>query len=167
MILKELFEKGVDFQTFINLDGDINRDLILNTYNNIIIDGTLINSIKLIKKRINVLSFAEIWCPDCKINVPCLFKLTEINSNIQMRIVPREGNEEVMEKYKYEGKIRIPTFVVLDEEFNELGAFIETPKTLKRVINTGNELQVIIAKRKYNKGGYSIDTIEEVLSIIV
>ena len=166
MILKELFEKGVDFQTFINFDGDINRDLILNIYNNICIDETVINSIKLINKRINVLSFAEIWCPDCKINVPCLYKLTKLNSNIHMRIVPREGNEEVMEKYKFEGKIRIPTFVVLDEEFNELGAFIETPKTLKRVINTGNELQVIIAKRKYNKGGYAIDTIEELLSII-
>lgn len=166
MNLKEMFCKGVDFQEFISQDNDTNGQTVVDIYNSIRLDDDLIKSIKSIDKKINILGFAEIWCPDCIINVPAINKAIENNSNFDLKIVPREGNETCMEKYKLDGKIRIPTFVVLDDNFNELGVFVETPMTFKKVIKNSNEPEMIVAKRKYKKGDYILDTIEEVLQII-
>lgn len=166
MTFRKLFESGSVFEEFVNMDRDINKEKILEIYNSIILHEELIHKIKQIDCIIKILVFAEIWCPDCVINVPALQKMKDINPNIDFRILPREGNENYMEPYKVSGKAKIPTFIVLDEDFKEKGAFLETPKILKDIAAKGNQVEIMVAKRKYKKGEYIQNTIEEVLEII-
>ncbi|ABR50594.1 conserved hypothetical protein [Alkaliphilus metalliredigens QYMF] len=166
MDFKQLFEKGISFEKFIELDEDTNREKTLELYENIVLEEELIQRIRQIQTPIKILAFAEIWCPDCMINVPALQKMKAINEEIQMTILPREGNEEVMENYKLGGKPKIPTFIVMNEMYQELGFFIEMPKTLKDIAARGNQVEVIVGKRKYRKGEYIRDTIKEILNII-
>ncbi|AOY75149.1 thioredoxin family protein [Clostridium formicaceticum] len=166
MIFRELFASAGSFETFLKEDEDVNREKTLEIYENIFLEEQLIEKIKKIDKPIYVLAFAEIWCPDCMINVPALQKMRDINENIKIGILPREGNEAYMEDYKVGGKTKLPTFVILEENYKEKGVFIETPKIVRDIVANGNEVEVIVAKRKYKKGEYITNTIEEILAII-
>ena len=166
MTFQELFLTGCTFEDFVNKDMDINREKTLEIYNQIELDQELLNTIKTIETPIKVLAFAEIWCPDCMINVPALQKMQDINPLIEIKFLPREGNEVSLTKYKIGGKAKIPTFIIMDENFNELGAFIETPRIIKDIVAKGNQVEVIVAKRKYRKGEYVINTIKEIIDYI-
>ncbi len=166
MILKDLFFKGISFQEFLESSEDVYKQKIENIKNTINMDKKLMNKIKIIQKKIYILVFAEDWCPDCQINLPGVSFICDLNANINLRIVSREGNEEALNKYKLHGKPKIPTFIIMDEDFDELGVFIELPTILKEIINRGNEAEILVSKRKYKKGEYSKNTIDDVLKII-
>lgn len=166
MTFLELFELGISFETFLDKDKDVNKEKALEIYHHITLKEELINRIKQIDTRIKIIVFAEIWCPDCVINVPALQKMKDINPNIEFKILPREGNENHMEPYKVGGKAKIPTFIVLDDSFIEKGVFLETPKIIKDIAGKGTQVEMIVAKRKYRKGEYINNTIEEILAII-
>ncbi|WP_026478149.1 thioredoxin family protein [Alkaliphilus transvaalensis] len=163
----ELIGLSCTFAEFIDQDQDINREKTLEIYKGIEVDEDLLNKIKSINRPVHILAFAEIWCPDCIINVPAVQKISDINPQINVYILPREGYEEHLSNYKLAGKVKIPTFIVLDENFEELGAFIETPTLLRNLVAKGNQVEIIVAKRKYRKGEYIKDTIKEITNIIL
>lgn len=167
MKLQQLFKKGMFFEVFAPNDGDVNTEKLLEIYNKIEINEDLLSKIKSINKSIHILAFAEMWCPDCIINLPALKKISDINPNIAFKILPRESNEKYMEGYKIGGKPRIPTFVILNDKFEELGVFIENPKILDDIIGKGNQVEIIVARRKYKKGEYVNETIKEIINIII
>lgn len=166
MSVVDLFRKGQSFSAFVDQDKDTYKEKTLELYEKISVPEELVKKIKAIKKSINILVFAEIWCPDCMINVPVLQKITEINPNIKMSIVFRESNESYMEGYKLNGKPKIPTFVFLNEAYEEIGTFIEQPQVVKDVELKGKQVEIIVAKRKYRKGEFYIETMEEIIEII-
>jgi thiol-disulfide isomerase/thioredoxin len=164
--MEELFRAGSTFHEFVNKDKDTHKEKTLQNYHRIEVDEKLENQIKEVDETIYILVFGEIWCPDCMINVPALQKMADINEKIIIRIVSREGNEGHMHNYSVNGKPRIPTFVVMNQQFQEKGTFIEQPQTIKDIVAKGNQAEIIVARRKYQKGEYTNDTIKEVLGII-
>ncbi|TCO69706.1 thioredoxin family protein [Marinisporobacter balticus] len=165
MNIQPLFKEGLSFIEFVNRDKDAYKEKTLEIYDTIMIDEILEKEIKAVNQLINVLVFAEIWCPDCMINVPALQKIVDINPNFAISIVSREGNEMFMDNYKVSGKPKIPTFVIMDKDFHALGDFIEQPQILKEIEAKGKQVETIVAKRKYRKGEYISETIKEVLNI--
>ena len=166
MAIQELFQKGITFIEFVNQDKDAYKEKTLEIYSQITVDETLQKAIESIGRPIYVLVFAEIWCPDCMINVPALQKIAEYNNEFSLRIVSREGNEAYMQNYRINGKPKIPTFIFMEEDFTEIGAFIEQPQVIKGIEAKGNQVEIIVAKRKYRKGEYISETIKEILEII-
>lgn len=166
MGVQTLFEKGLSFMEFVNQDKDTYKEKTLEIYENIVVDEKIENEIKAVNQLVNVLVFAEIWCPDCMINVPALQKMADINPNFVLAIVSREGNESFMDNYKINGKPKIPTFVFMDKDFNALGAFVEQPRMVKEIEAKGKQVEIIVAKRKYRKGEYIVETMKEILNIV-
>lgn len=166
MGIQDLFERGLSFMEFVNQDKDTHKEKTLDLYHSIVIEDELESQIKSIHRKVNVLVFAEIWCPDCMINVPALQKIVDINPNFNISIVSREGNESYMEDYKVNGKPKIPTFLFLDDHFNLLGAFIEQPQVVRAIEAKGKQVEIIVAKRKYRKGEYMIETIQEMMNML-
>lgn len=166
MIFQQLFELGMCFEVFAPNSQDANIEKLLKVYNEIDLDDELISKIESIDKPIYILAFAEAWCPDCIVNLPAIKKISDINPNITFRILPKENNEKYMENYKIGGKPKIPTFVILNDKFEEIGVFIESPRVVKDIVNKGNQVEIIVAKRKYNKGEFVKETIKEILNII-
>lgn len=166
MDIQELFQKGLSFLDFVNLDKDTYKENTMELYEKISVPEELVQKINAVNKLFYILVFAEIWCPDCMINVPVIQKMAELNPNFKVRIVSREGNEAYMEAYKINGKPKIPTVLFMSEEFEVLGAFIEQPLIVKSIVAKGNQAEIIVAKRKYKKGEYQIEAMKEMLSII-
>ena len=166
MSIQELFQKGLSFLEFVNQDKDTYKEKTLEMYESITVPDELVQQIKAFDKPIKVLIFAEIWCPDCTINVPVLQKMADINPNFKISIVSREGHEAFMDDYKVNGKPKIPTFIFMNEAYERLGVFIEQPQIVKAVEAKGKQVEIIVAKRKYRKGEYYIETMKEIMDIV-
>jgi len=163
----ELFQSGVSFNDFVNTDTGSYREKTLEIFDTMEIDDDLLNKIKSIDRKINVLICAEMWCPDCMINVPVVEKMRTYNDNINISIVEKGGNEDFFKKYSYSDSAKIPTFLFCDENFKELGSFVEHPKKIKDIMANGNQPNIIVAMRKYRKGEYAVETLKDILEIIL
>lgn len=165
-MVEKLFEKGVDFLEFFKNIEETTKEKIDKILGSFEDDQALKQKIASIDEKLHILVFAEDWCPDCVINMPALYFAEKENENISLSIVRRDGNESHMEKYKVNGKPRVPTFLVLDVNYEEIGHMIERPKKVREKLTRGNEQEVLVAKRKYKKGCYAKCIIEDLLSVV-
>ncbi|MCG0275476.1 MAG: thioredoxin family protein [Thermosediminibacteraceae bacterium] len=166
MSIKELYEKGIKYTEFLKKTETKYRQEFEKHYEDLKLSQETQERIEKIAKKVFVLVFAEAWCPDCIASLPVLAKMAEINNLIDFAILPREGYEDFLEKYKYDGKPRIPTFIFLDEDFKELGAFVEIPQMLKDIYARGYQPDIIVARRDYRQGKYSEVIASEFIEII-
>lgn len=167
MDINLVFENGISFTDFVDQDNDTYRESTLEIFNKIQLSDDEIERIKSINKRVKILVCAEIWCPDCMINVPVIEKMRLINDNITISIVDKEQFEELHAIRYPSENLRIPTFIFFDEEFNELGKFVEHPKLIRELTASSNQVNLIITKRKYKKGQYTKETLKDILGIII
>ncbi|MFV9568562.1 MULTISPECIES: thioredoxin family protein [Thermoanaerobacter] len=159
--MKELFEKGITFEEFVEESEENIAKRIKERYEKTMLDEDLIEKIKF-KDEVNILAFAESWCPDSQVNVPIVAKIASYNKNFKLRILKREGNEEHMKPYYIDGKAKIPTFVFMDKDFKEIGHWIERPGIVKELAKSGEEDW----RRDYLKGKYDKNVIEEIVNIL-
>lgn len=81
-----------------------------------------------LEEPLNVLAIAEDWCGDVIANLPVVGKLAEKSGKLNLRVFLRDQNLDIMDEYLKAGQFRsIPVFVFFDQEFNELGYWIERP----------------------------------------
>lgn len=61
----------------------------------------------------------ESWCGDAAQNVPVLQKLAEINPMIDLRLVLRDDNDELMQQYLTNGGKSIPKLIAVSADFDK------------------------------------------------
>jgi hypothetical protein len=80
---------------------------------------------------INTLVLAEDWCGDVIDNLPVLGKIAEASGKLNVRIFLRDQHPDVMDQFLNQGQYRsIPVFAFFDDQFNQLGVFIERPASV-------------------------------------
>lgn len=164
MQLSNLFESGMSFDEFIKTDEESYREKSLEVLDSISFEEEFIEKIKSIDEEINILICGEIWCADCMINIPVIEKMRTYNDNINISIVSKDQIRE--SDIKIESHIKLPTFIVYDKDFTELGFFTEHPRKIKDIIESGNESNFLVTIRKYRKGEYAGETLKDILNII-
>ncbi|MEO9869888.1 thioredoxin family protein [Ekhidna sp.] len=87
----------------------------------------LVDKIKSLPKQTWLL-ITETWCGDAANSVPLLAKLAELNPKIELRIVLRDENLELMDQFLTKGGRSIPKLIALDEELNVLFDWGPRPK---------------------------------------
>ncbi|MCP4439354.1 MAG: thioredoxin family protein [Aureispira sp.] len=104
--------------------------------------------IKGIDKPIYFLIISEIWCGDAAQNVPILAKIAELNEHIQVRIVWRDENLDLMDQYLTNGGRSIPKLIIVDgTTHEELATWGPRPATAQEM--------VIARKKEENPEPYS------------
>lgn len=160
MTFKELFQVGQKFEDYIEAASQGERDRIPKNYSRIDLPAGLIDEIKEIQERVYILASGEMWCPDCQLNITVAKKLTEINDNIKLSIISMGRGRKYLTPLLNLEEFKIPTMVILDENFNQLGLFLEQPKTVKKLEkNAENELF-------YLKGNFLTDAARELVQLI-
>lgn len=90
--------------------------------------------IERIEKSQTWLVLTEGWCGDAAQIIPVLHKITELNTKLQLRLLLRDENLELMDVYLTNGKSRsIPKLIVLDENNNEIFNWGPRPKVLQEM----------------------------------
>jgi hypothetical protein len=81
----------------------------------------------------NWLILVEAWCGDAAQNLPAINKLAGLNSNIELRILLRDENLEIMDEYLTNGGRSIPKLIIMDQEFDELGTWGPRPEPVQQI----------------------------------
>jgi hypothetical protein len=62
----------------------------------------------------------ELWCGDSAQSIPIITKAALLNDKINLRIILRDENPEIMDQYLTNGSRSVPKLIVFDDKNNEL-----------------------------------------------
>jgi len=118
MTLKEYFQKGLTSEQYAQLLGEQN-DLHELHYRRAEISNEAIAAARTLETR-RALVITEPWCGDSLAILPVVLKLFEQVGSGEIRIVLRDQNLELMDRYLTRSGRAIPIVIFLDEACEEL-----------------------------------------------
>jgi len=81
---------------------------------------TIIDDLKKIERHLTWLVITEAWCGDAAQIIPVLHQMAETSNHINLKLILRDENLEVMDAFLTNGARSIPVLIVLDAETNEV-----------------------------------------------
>jgi len=109
------------------------------------------NSIQTLTKPFTFLVIVEGWCGDAAQIVPILNKIASSTSKIDLKIVFRDENEDLMNEFLTNGSKSIPKVILIDSDNNVINSWGPRPSiATKMVLDYKEEHGVIDAEFKKN-----------------
>jgi hypothetical protein len=124
-----LWQKAISYQDFLETSGS-NRGLWEGLYRLARIPEWAREAGE--GKRRNLLVLVEDWCGDASNTIPVLARWADETGAAELRILRRDENPEVMDRYLTNGARSIPIVIVLDENLAEVGHWGPRPRELQR-----------------------------------
>jgi len=124
------WDKGITYDAF-KAAMTRNQERFAENEGRVALDPETVRTFKSLPKPLRVLALAEDWCGDVVANLPILGRLAKEVPTLDVRIFYRDQNLDLMERWLNQGKYQsIPVFVFFDENFRELGHWIERPASV-------------------------------------
>ena len=131
LLVSKLIEEGKstgDTQTEDLLSYSVLNDKRMSRLDKTIeISEEIKNKVKAVEKEQTWLVLTEGWCGDAAQNVPVINKIAEENSNINLQLVLRDENLELMDEFLTNGGRSIPKLIALDKNHNVIGTWGPRP----------------------------------------
>ena len=89
---------------------------------------------KNLSKKYTLLVIAEGWCGDAAQTLPILNKIAETSENINLKIVLRDENEDLMNMFLTNGSKSIPKVIILNEDNNVLNTWGPRPQVATQMV---------------------------------
>ena len=129
-VTRERFLQGLTYEAF-KAQMTRNRDRFDANERRLELDPADLAVFHGLPRPLHVLVLAEDWCGDVIDNLPILGRLAAESGKLDLRIFLRDQNLDLMDQYLNQGQFRsIPVFVFFDEDFHEIGCFIERPASV-------------------------------------
>lgn len=130
-VTKETFESGLTADQYIELV-EANREKFLE---NIEANSFSDEEKQFFREHpVKVAAIGEDWCTDVVQFLPVMIKLAREVPEVELRIFQRDKTELINDYLNNGLHKSIPVFVILDQEWNELGHFIERPDSVTRMM---------------------------------
>jgi hypothetical protein len=127
---KQRFDTGLTYDAF-KAAMTRNLDRIKANEEKVSLDPDTLRFFKGLPRPIKVVALAEDWCGDVIANLPVLGVLARESGKLDVRIFYRDQNLDLMERWLNQGKFQsIPVFAFFDDDFRELGHWIERPASV-------------------------------------
>ncbi len=127
---RKLWQDGLSFEAFVASCKAQHCGLWQGVYNLARIPDWARNAVPPGAAR-KLLVIAEDWCGDASNTVPVVAKLADGVSGLELRVILRDANPEVMDRYLTNGSRSIPVVIALDENYQELGHWGPRPTELQ------------------------------------
>ncbi len=98
------------------------------------ISDSTAQEIKQLQEPQTWLVITEGWCGDAAQNLPVIAKLAALNSNINLKLVLRDENLELMDLFLTNGGRSIPKLIILDQENNVLNTWGPRPRIATKLV---------------------------------
>ena len=134
-VTREQFESGMTYDAY-KAQMTRNREQFERNEQNLALAPDDLTAFSSLPRPLKVLALAEDWCGDVVANLPILGRLARESGKLDLRVLLRdqEPGTQVMDQYLNQGQFRsIPVFVFLDDDFRELGVWIERPTSVTRL----------------------------------
>jgi hypothetical protein len=120
--------------------------------------------------RWRLLVLNEDWCGDSVNTVPLMARLAELAPNVELRLVARDQNLDLMDAHLTNGSRSIPYVIVLDEGYAERGGWGPRPSVLQQwVIAEGLALpkeQRYAKVRQWYARDRGVSTLDELATVL-
>jgi hypothetical protein len=143
-------EKGISYNQYkqqMAEDLALNADLKIKEYINLnqrrmhrvektyMPSAEIITPVKNLKRKIYWLVLTEHWCGDASQTLPALNAIAELSEGkIEVKLVYRDQNDELMNASLTNGTRSIPKLVQLDEHFNVTGIWGPRPTIAQKLV---------------------------------
>ena len=134
-VTREQFESGLTYQGFKD-KMTRNREQLEQNERDLELKPEDLQAFKSLPRALNVMALAEDWCGDVIANLPVLGRLAAESGKLNVRVHLRdqEPGETIMNQYLNKGQFKsIPTYIFLDDNFNELAVWIERPDSVTKL----------------------------------
>ena len=128
---KKIWESADAFETF--LQGvKANEGLWESVFRRATVPQWALDKLTDRGEALRILIITEDWCGDACNTVPVVAKLGAEVDAVNVRILKRDENPEVMDRYLTHGARSIPIVILLDADFNEIGHWGPRPSELQQ-----------------------------------
>jgi hypothetical protein len=129
-VTRERFEQGLTYDAY-KAQMTRNQERFAANEQQLALDPADLAAFQHLPQPLNVLVIAEDWCGDVINNLPILGRIAAESGKLNLRVFLRDQNLDLIDQYLKEGKFRsIPVFVFFDDQFREIGRFIERPASV-------------------------------------
>ncbi len=130
-VTKTVFESGISPQEFID-QMEVNQERFQTNLEEAQISDDDLAFFA--KHPVKIAAIGEDWCTDVIQFLPVIIKLAEQSDHVDLKIFLRDSTD-LINDYLNQGEFKsIPVFVLLDEDFNEYGHFIERPAKVTQLM---------------------------------
>jgi hypothetical protein len=139
ILTRERYESGLTFTDFL-ASARANVDLWRAVYARAQVSDAEVARATATGRAWHLLVLVEDWCGDGVNTVPVLVRLTERAPNVDLRILPRDANLDLMDMHLTGGARSIPIVLVLDAAYQERGYWGPRPHELQTWVKTAGQL---------------------------
>ncbi|MBV9880213.1 MAG: thioredoxin family protein [Gemmatirosa sp.] len=168
-MLRARYESAPRFAEFLELAVK-NAQLWRDTYRLVKVPDDAVARVAALPGRWHLLVLVEDWCGDAVNTVPILARLAELAPNLDLRVIGREANPDVMDAHLTDGARSIPVVMVLDACYAECGWWGPRPSALQRWVMTEGRTMEKDERYRHVRTWYARDrgrtTVDEVLRIL-
>lgn len=129
-MLRTRFLSAPTFEEFVTTAVD-NRELWAGTYRRATVPTEVVARLAALPGRWHLLVLNEDWCGDAVNTLPYIARLAEQAPNVELRVLGRDANPDLMDAHLTNGSRSIPLVIVLDEQFEERGWWGPRPAELQ------------------------------------
>lgn len=137
-LVKELLAEGKS--TGPNQSEDLTHYSMLNDRRMKRLDKTIkiseetAREIQLLDEHQTWLILTEGWCGDAAQNLPIIDKMASLNKNIELKLVLRDENLELMDLFLTNGGRSIPKLIALDKDNNVINTWGPRPSVAAKMV---------------------------------
>lgn len=129
--LDSLYHTGIEFGQFLD-DAEARRDRWVNNFGDGTLNADFSERVQGLSGTWYLLAVAIDGCSDSVSTIPFLAHLAGNSGHVSMRVVDPDAGRAIMEAHRTpDGRAATPTVLVLNENFEPVGAFIERPDELQ------------------------------------
>jgi hypothetical protein len=129
--MKERFEKAQTFQQFIEEETPDSKFPWQDFYRRARVPEEFLERASELERSWHLLVLCEEWCGDGANILPHLARFAEATPRLQLRVLPRDENLDIMDAHLTGGSRSIPIVLILDEDFHEVGWWGPRPGALQ------------------------------------
>jgi hypothetical protein len=167
--LRARFRAAPDFQQVLATVSK-NADLWSAVWRRAVVGEEYLQRVAAVPGKWHLLVLSEDWCGDAVNTVPVVAKLVELSPNLELRVLSRDENLDLMDAHLTGTSRSIPIVILLDAEYLERAWWGPRPTALQHSVS--GEWQVLEKASRYReaRSWYARDrgrtTIEEVVSML-
>jgi hypothetical protein len=169
MITRSRFFDGETFADFM-LRPVPNHALWVGVTSRVVIPLEMSARVEALSGHWHLLVLSEDWCGDAVNIVPIAAKLAESVSNMDLRILARDENLDIMDAHLTGTSRSIPIIILLNKKFEECGWWGPRPRALQKwVVETGMKLpkdQRYKEIRTFYARDRGLTTMEEIVAML-
>lgn len=130
------WDNGFTWQDYLDREVHKLEELWRGVYARVVVPEWALERAAGIGGEWRMLVISEDWCGDASNTVPVMARMAEVLPNVQIRVVKRDENPELMDAFLTNGSRSIPLALVLRPDFTVAGRWGPRPAELQEFVMT-------------------------------